>query len=293
MSENNFSDFAMEKKLKALDPDLHRRFRDMVFVVQKMLSRYRLIFPEYTDHSELHSMTVINFCNKLIYNDEKDKLNKDEMYILLNACYLHDIGMGLTDELYEEFRKNIDEKAFWESHPNATKADFIRTYHNEFSGMYIEKYADLFEFPSEDYIYAIKQVARGHRKTDLLDENEYSPHYEMLNGNKVCLPYLSALLRLADEIDVVAERNPKLLYDLEALTDEIEIKENRKLDAVKELEMEEDSFVLKTDTQDEEMKKDLIEMVRKMQQTLNYVNEVLEKRTPFRLSQIKVVLEFL
>ena len=54
------------------------------------------------------------------------------------------------------------------------------------------------------------------------------------------------------------------------------------------------TYVVKgINTQDEEMKKDLIEMVRKMQNTLNYVNEVLEKRTPFRLSQIKVVLEFL
>ena len=66
MSEEREHDFAMEKRLREMSPELHRRFTDAVFGLQKTLSNYKLIFPEYTDHSELHSLTVIDFCNNLI-----------------------------------------------------------------------------------------------------------------------------------------------------------------------------------------------------------------------------------
>ena len=63
----------------------------------------------------------------------------------------------------------------------------------------------------------------------------------MPDGNTVCLPYLAALIRLADEIDVAAARNPRLLYDIESLTDEVEIIENKKVRAVRELAVTEDA----------------------------------------------------
>ena len=81
MPENENS-FALEFRLRALDRDLHTRFTDCVFVLQKILSNYKLLFPEYTDHSELHSLTVIEFCNILI-GDRISRLNKNEIYVLL------------------------------------------------------------------------------------------------------------------------------------------------------------------------------------------------------------------
>ena len=50
----------MERRLKLLDPEVHRRFTDGVFALQYNLSNYKLIFPEYSDHTNLHSMTVID-----------------------------------------------------------------------------------------------------------------------------------------------------------------------------------------------------------------------------------------
>lgn len=38
-------DFAMEKRLKDLDSDLHRRFTDAVFALQFNLSNFKLISP--------------------------------------------------------------------------------------------------------------------------------------------------------------------------------------------------------------------------------------------------------
>ena len=166
----------------------------------------------------------------------------------------------------------------------------MRTYHNEFSGLVIEKYAELFDLPSPEYAYAIKQIARGHRKTDLYDEKEYPADYRMPDGSTICLPYLAALVRLADEIDVAASRNPLILYDIDLLTDEVEIHENRKLMAVKSLKMTGSSFILNTDIDDEELLTSLSRMVNKMQKTLDYCRAVVETRTPFSISQSKVIL---
>ena len=72
---------------------------------------------------------------------------------------------------------------------------------------------------------------------DLMDEEAYPSRYQLPNGSCVCLPYLASIIRLADEVDVVATRNPLVLYDIDALTDEIEILENKKVMAVKNMTM--------------------------------------------------------
>ena len=52
-------DYALEKRLRELDKNLHLRFTDTVFALQNVLSNYKLIFPDFTDHTELHSLNVI------------------------------------------------------------------------------------------------------------------------------------------------------------------------------------------------------------------------------------------
>ena len=101
------SDFALERRLYELDKELHSRFSDTVFALQSILSNYKLIFPDFTDHTELHSLNIIDFCNRLI-GDDITKLNKDEIYAILMGCYFHDTGMGISYEDYIEFSKNID-----------------------------------------------------------------------------------------------------------------------------------------------------------------------------------------
>ena len=104
------------------------------------------------------------------------------------------------------------------------------------------------------------------------------------------LPYLAALIRLADEVDVVASRNPMILYDIEIVKDEFSLLEHRKLDAVKSMEMTESEFILHAESDDEKVLEGLREMVSKMQKTLDLCREVVEIRTPFSLSQNKVIL---
>lgn len=290
MKNTENHDYAMERRLRALNPELHRRFTDAVFALQYNLSHYKLIFPEYTDHSNLHSMTVIDFCNRLIGSQIKS-LNPDELYVLLMGCYFHDTGMGITLKDYQEFSKQIDFRDYFDTHSRDNLPEVIRSFHNEYSGLFIRKYAELFEIPSEEHLFAVIQIARGHRKTDLLDEKEYPAALRMPDGNTVCLPYLAALIRLADEIDVAAARNPKLLYDIESLTDEVEIIENKKVRAVRELAVTEDEFILYVDRSDEEILGHIRAMVVKMQKTLDYCRRVALERCPYVITQQRVRME--
>ncbi len=290
MKNTENHDYAMERRLRALNPELHRRFTDAVFALQYNLSHYKLIFPEYTDHSNLHSMTVIDFCNRLIGSQIKS-LDPDELYVLLMGCYFHDTGMGITLKDYQEFSKQIDFRDYFDTHSHDKLPEIIRSFHNEYSGLFIRKYAELFEIPSEEHLFAVIQIARGHRKTDLLDEKEYPAALRMPDGNTVCLPYLAALIRLADEIDVAAARNPKLLYDIESLTDEVEIIENKKVRAVRELAVTEDEFILYVDRRDEEILGHIRAMVVKMQKTLDYCRRVALQRCPYVITQQRVRME--
>ncbi len=289
MEGNDRFDFEIERRLHHLNPELHMRFRSTVFALQHILTNYKLLFPEYTDHSSLHSLTVIEFCNRLI-GDRLDRLNADELYVLLNACYFHDTGMGITRKDYELFSREIDFGNYFETHSRNNYSATIRDFHHEFSGLFIRKYADLFDIPSEAHCQALIQVSRGHRRTDLMDEKEYPIEFRVPNGNTVCLPYLAALIRLSDEIDVAASRNPILLYDLESLTDEKQIIENKKLRAVRRMEIREDSFILYVDPSDREILRHLYGVADKMQKTLDTCRAAVLGRTTHVITQQRINL---
>ena len=168
--------------------------------------------------------------------------------------------------------------------------DFVRDLHHEFSGLFIHKYAQMLDIPSKEHEFAIVQVARGHRRTDLFDPEEYPSVLVVPGGNEVDLPYLAALIRLADEIDVVTDRNPKLLYDIEVLTDSFQIDEHRRLEAVQSMKVLPDRFILDAYTDDDALWFAIEKMVKKMQDTLDYCRQVVELRTTCTITQKLVEL---
>jgi hypothetical protein len=282
--------FEMETYLKQLNPELHRRFRDAMFPMGNGLSKYKMYFPEFTDHTILHSMNVISFCSRLI-GDRLDHLNADEVYILLMACYLHDSGMGIMRKDYEAFSDRIDFGDYFMTHDRTDLSAVIRDFHHEFSAQFIRKYAAIFDIPSPEHEQAIVQVVRGHRITDLTDEREYPADFRVPDGNSVCLPYLAAIVRLADEIDVAADRNPVLLYDISRLTDDRQIRENKKVQAVRRLKITDSDFILEVSTSEEEIRTEIGKLADKMQNTLDYCRAVVSSRTSFTITQEKVRLE--
>ncbi len=285
------SDYLVERELRRRNPVLFQRFRSAVFVLWRMLEGYQQFFPNFTDHTELHSLNVIGFCNRIIGQENIEKLNEDEIYCLLMGCYLHDVGMGIRKEDYPHFLKEI---GIEEDSVNTTekgKADTIRKQHHEFSGRFIFKYAMLFDFPSEEHTYAVAEIARGHRKTDLYDPKDFPAPLSLENGNTICLPYLSALIRLADEIDVAADRNSALLYKLEDYTEECDIRAFSAHEAIRTVKILPEEFVLLVHSEEQWIIDIVEDLARRMQETLDYCREVTERRSPFVISQKKVRME--
>ena len=284
------SDFLLERRLKELNPHLHQLFSDTVFALQQILSNYQLIFPDFTDHTELHTLNVIDFCNGLI-GEQINKLNADEIYVLLLGCYFHDTGMGISHHDFDEFSKNIDFGNYFDTHERDNYPEIVRNFHHEFSGQFLRKYAKFFEFPSEQHLFAVIQVSRGHRKTDLYDQKEYPIDLKVPSGNTICLPYLAALVRLADEIDVTASRNSKAIYDLSKIVEEIDLIEFMKHEAVKDLEVEEKEFMMTVSTDNDVIYAGLNVLANKMKKTLDYCRDVVNARTPFRITQENVIIK--
>lgn len=286
----NKYDFLLERRLKEIDPGLHQRFSDTVFALQQILSNYKLIFPDFTDHTELHSLNIIEFCNNLI-GEQIDKLNADEMYVLLLGCYFHDTGMGISHADFDEFSKQIDFGNYFDTHSRDNYPEIVRNFHQEFSGLFLRKYAKFFEFPSEEHLFAIIQISRGHRKTDLNDEKEYPLNLKVPNGHTICLPYLSALVRLADEIDITASRNSKAIYDLNKIVKEIDLIEFMKHEAVHSLDITDKAFIMGIKSDDPKIIEGLNILAGKMKKTLDYCRSVVNNHTPFTITQEDVIIK--
>ncbi len=286
----NKYDFLLERRLKEIDPVLHQRFSDTVFALQQILSNYKLIFPDFTDHTELHSLNIIEFCNNLI-GEQIDKLNADEMYVLLLGCYFHDTGMGISHADFDEFSKQINFGNYFDTHSRDNYPEIVRNFHQEFSGLFLRKYAKFFEFPSEEHLFAIIQISRGHRKTDLNDEKEYPLNLKVPSGNTICLPYLAALVRLADEIDVTASRNSKAIYDLNKIVKEIDLIEFMKHEAVHSLDIADKAFIMGIQSDDPKIIEGLNILAGKMKKTLDYCRSTVNNRTSFTITQEDVIIK--
>lgn len=284
------TNYLCEQKLKRENPQLHKRVVDSVVCVERMLVKYQNIFPTYTDHTVLHSINIIDFCNHLI-GKNIDQMNADEIYVLLMGAYLHDSGMGITMSDYENFRKKIDFGDYFDTHDQENIPDIIRDFHQEFSGEYIKKYTEIFDIPSQEHLFAIVQVARGHRKTDLWDTEEYPEEICLSNGNKIHLPYLASLIRLADELDIAADRNLQFLYDAEMIDNEYSKMEFKKHQTIRQLNINEDSLVMIVDRSDENVYQGVLELKEKLDQTFQECRKVIRERTPYRIAQREILIQ--
>jgi len=278
-------DFSLEKRLKEEAPDLHRRITDSTVVLQSILEFYLNWFPDFTDHSTLHSMDVLYFCNQLL-GEQVRALTIPECYALVMSCYLHDVGMGISRDSLEAFTRKLDMEEYLKKHPNPKPEKVIRDFHNELSGLFIRKYADLFDILSEDLLFAIIQISRGHRKTNLFDETEY-PDIQTSDG-VIRTSYLAAVLRLADEVDVGADRNPELLFDTSALTKQVDIDAFGLHESIRMVEVTENAIVLHVKPKEPRFEELIEELAGKIQETLDYCRKVVEKRSDLRIAPERV-----
>ena len=281
--------YLLERKLREESKDLHKRAAESVFVLQTMLSKYLTRFPEFTDHSFLHSMNVIDYCNRIIGDEQIKKLCPEECYVLIMSCYLHDIGMGVGNRDFAEFSKKLDFGDYFDNHDRNDDAAIVRAFHNAYSGLFIRKYSKLFDIPSEEMTRAIIQVARGHRKTDLLDSSEFG---DIRDGDAIIrTAYLSAVMRLADEIDVASDRNPILLFGNKTVTDETSIIEFGLHESITHVDVGDDAVTLHTRPKSAEYRPKIEALADKITDTLNYCRTVAEQTSDLSIRQKRVIIK--
>lgn len=279
-------DYGLERALARRAPELHSRYRDCVVISQRMLCRYENYFPDFTDHTVLHTLDILELCGQLV-GSQLERLTAEDLYVLLMGALFHDVGMGVSAADFEQFRQvlGIPEPA-----DDNARAWAVRDYHQELSGLYLQKYWHMLDFPNEAYARAVIQVCRGHRKTDLTDPAGYPSAFEVEPGKTVCLPYLAALLCLADELDISAERNVSFLYDVEKMPSPRDRREFRKHMAIRRVELEEERVVVHAWTEDPEIRAGVEEVTAKLRDKLLLCRKVAAQRSPFVITQADVEL---
>ncbi|MBR5014542.1 MAG: hypothetical protein IKY16_08060 [Bacteroidales bacterium] len=284
-------DFLLEYRLRELNEDLSSRYACSMSAFERMLDRFRIIFPTYTDHSLLHTMNVANISNQLL-RDNIQKLNAGEIYVYLMACALHDVGMCVSDKNLDAFIDASGLRDYADAHQELSKPDFIRKFHNEFSAQFVKKYWSFFEIPNEQYARAIAEVGRGHRKTDLMDETLYPVSFALGDGQDANIALLAALIRLCDELDIASDRNPKLLYDtntIEGIGAE-SLFEFAKHNAIHSVAFTGDSIVIMADTDQESVADGIIRAAKTVRDTFTYCLSVIETRSDIKIDCQKMTL---
>ena len=275
------NDFLCEKRLAELNPTYHELVKNTSFAVCFLLEKYRTYFPDFTDHTVLHSLQVLDFCNRLL-GETVYSLNADELYVLIMSAYLHDSGMGISEEDYKELYETVVSEEYRIKNPLENTRETIRAFHQSFSQQFIYKYAPFFEIPSEEHIRAIALVSAAHRKTDLFDENAIPSVVTVPGGNEIHLPFLAALIRLADELDIAADRN------LSVEPDEKETIFKMMHRSIRCLHILPDRFRLDVVQDDPALFDGIVQEVAKLRDTLLTCVEAVSQRTPFRIRQTEV-----
>jgi hypothetical protein len=79
--------------------------------------------------------------------------------------------------------------------------------------------------------------------------------------------------------------------NIDTINNEFSKMEFKKHQAIKQLVIEEDTFVMIVDTSDDVVYQGVIELKGKLNQTLQACKEVVEKRTPYRITQSEIVIK--
>lgn len=193
----------LEELLKK-DDKLYSQFEDIKQFSKKIWENN--FMPWFTNHDSEHSKEIISLLNQVLEPLSSSNayfLNNHEIYILLSAAYLHDIGMqhlkksgksidALTLEDYESVRK-------W--HASESFKIII--------GRFKTLERDEYRFPDieERYIPAIAKVSKGHA-TDFFEEviDGLKKNPETPVNREVRCELLTALLMIGDELDLHGKR---------------------------------------------------------------------------------------
>ena len=153
---------------------------------EKLLRHTASCQPDFTSHGPDHALALINILDEIIEPKyEILSLTDPEIYILLSATLLHDIGLVSKVDQTANYRNKI------------------RSEHHILSSFYIMQNAEPLKLKKE-FVNAIADVASAHRKIDIENDINERPIINSTPRCKLCC----ALIRLADECHITSDRVP-------------------------------------------------------------------------------------
>ncbi|WP_321430259.1 NB-ARC domain-containing protein [uncultured Methanolobus sp.] len=188
-----------------LDENLASKLNIIEQEAKEIWSKGELNHLYYTLHGLDHSQNVINLINKLV-EGLSIELNDAEIFCLLSAAYLHDVGMQVK---YDDDNSKCEGISKAKNRPYSVQ-DLIRDEHHIRSGRFIKDHSKTLKLDNYE-ADIIRLVSEGHRKTDL---NSESYDDTGIGNDPMRVRLLSALLRVADELDVTYKRAPGQVYEL-------------------------------------------------------------------------------
>jgi len=255
------------------NPDLVASIEECKKQCKSILQRYLLNFPEYTDHSITHSEKILSHAENLIGNGHS--LNPDEIYILIMACYLHDIGMASSEEVIKKLKESSEYKEY-EKEKGDNFEDFLRGIHHKLSYDFILNNYETLGIINETYAEAIALVGMGHRKENLFDFDLFPPHYSVKSGSDfVCIPFLAGILRLADELDITNDRTPDLLFSKYFPKNKISKDEWNKHKATYRVNFRSNLIIINAKCDNPFLYNALVTHYKKIEQVINYVQKMI------------------
>jgi uncharacterized protein YjbI with pentapeptide repeats len=175
------------------------------------------IIQDYTDHGIEHSIRIMEKL-KLILGDNVDRLSVEELFLLLVAIYLHDIGMQCDISKYPEIKENAEKKfgakfsveftAITANNYSKEEQNSIRTNHHFLTVAWID-YAFLSGKTSLGV--AISGIDRSLIR-DVIDICQYHSKLPIEKCPEFCSirpirkQLIAALLRFGDELDIDRDR---------------------------------------------------------------------------------------
>jgi FixJ family two-component response regulator len=171
----------------------------------KTLDRVVTIYhPFYTLHDFTHVENVIKCLDsfKLGKVIKRQPLNEFEIFTLLTATLLHDVGMI-----------EIEDGDNLEIADQEKLGEVIRQSHHERSYNHIQRNKERLNL--DDYeAHIIGLVAKGHRKINIINDKDFTPIPAPNAVPEIIrLDLLAALLRIADELDLSFSRAPRIEED--------------------------------------------------------------------------------
>lgn len=279
--------FLLEKTLYERSKAKSATLKDAIYLVKPLLTEYSTRFIAFDDHSITHSMRVLNNANKLI-DENIDRLNTEEIFIFLLACYAHDLGMGINDDYYKKHYDEAVDKEYLKKHPNATATQLIRKFHNEFSAILIPELNSYQHQLSEDEESALALLCKSHRNYDLTDRKLF-PTDLKVDDTTINMAYLAPLLRLADELDLSDERQ-RYADDIEMETDPFYIKFLQLKRLIKQVDIEKDKIDIVFNEYPKHMSI-FNELKKEVSEEYHYCADIINNETPFKIaSQIRLSL---